>query len=144
MPHLTVMQSMKIILPVTIVLVIAAVVLFGNQEKPISFSNVRYESDAGGGSGKVIVEATQDEKAGLIALKVFAFKKEYVLNEEHLAELAGAQWNGMRVIYNSGIFGKTVWIRVEVATSGSTRDEALIRISSDGSIQAGRLPEEES
>ena len=133
---------MKIILSVTIALAIAAVVVFANQEKPISFSKLRFESD-GGQSGKVVVEATQDENAGLISVRVFAFKKEYVLTEEHLAELAGARWNGMRVIYDSGIFGKTVWIRVEVATSGGTRDEALIGISSNGLIRAGRIPKKD-
>jgi hypothetical protein len=131
---------MKTVIIVIIALAIAAIVASANQEKPVAFSKLRYEADAGGRSGKVVVEAMQDEKAGLIAVSVFAFKKEHVLTKEHLAEISGAQWNGMRVIYDGGIFGETVWIRFEVATSAGTRQEALIGISSDGSIQAGRLP----
>lgn len=137
-------QSMKTLVAVIVALAIAGIVAVANQEKPVPFSKLRYEADAGGRSGKIIVEATQDEKAGLIALSVFAFRKEYVLTREHLAEISGAQWNGMRVIYDGGMLGETIWIRVEVATSAGPRHEALIRISSDGSIQAGRISKKDA
>lgn len=90
--------------------------------------------------GMDMLADTQDEKAGIIALKVSAFEKEYALTRDRLADISGAQWNGMRVIYDGGILGETIWIRVEVATSTGTRDEALIRVSNDGSIQAGIIP----
>lgn len=131
--------NMKTTIAVIISLVLGSIVAFSNQEEPVSFSKLRYESE-NGRSGRIVVEATQDEKAGIIALKVSAFEKEYALTRDQLADISGAQWNGMRVIYDGGILGETIWIRVEVATSTGTRDEALIRVSSDGSIQAGIIP----
>jgi hypothetical protein len=137
-------ENMKIISAIIISLAIATFVAFANQEKPVPFSKLRYEADMGGRSGKIIVEATQDGKAGLTAVSIFAFKKEHVLAKDHLAEISGAQWNSLRVIYDGGILGETIWIRVEVATSVGARDEALIRISSDGSILAGRRPKKDT
>ncbi len=134
---------MKTILAIIIALAVAAIVALANQERPISFSKVRYDAEAGRG-GRVVLEATQDEKAGLVSLSVFAFKKEYALSKEQLADISGVPWNGVRVIYDGGIFGETIWIRVEAATSGGVRDEALIRVSSDGSIEAGRIPKKDA
>lgn len=135
---------MKLIVAVIVALAVAAIVAFANQARPVAFSKLRYESDAGGRGGKVVVEATQDEKAGLVAVSVFAFKKDHVLSKEQLTELSGAAWNGLRVIHDGGIFGESIWIRVEVATPAGTHDEAFIRISSDGSVLAGRIPKKDA
>ena len=126
---------MKILLAIVVLLAGAAVVALANQERPVPFSTLRFEANADGRSGKVVVEATQDEKAGLVAFKVVAFGKDYVLPKGQLSALSAVRWNGVRVIGDSGIFGHTIWIQLQLGFSSDTKESVMIRISNDGSIE---------
>jgi hypothetical protein len=126
---------MKILVAIVVLLTGAAIAALANQERAVPFSTLRFESSADGRSGKVVVEATQDEKAGLVAFKVVAFGKDYVLPKGQLSALSGVRWNGVRVIDDSGIMGRTIWIQLQLGFASDTKEHVMIRISHDGSIE---------
>jgi hypothetical protein len=126
---------LKVLFAIIVLLTSATIVALANQERAVPFSTLRFESSANGRTGKVVVEAIQDEKVGLVAFKVVAFGKEHVLPKEQLSALSGVRWNGVRVIDDSGVFGRTIWIQLQLGFSTDMKESVMIRISHDESIE---------
>jgi hypothetical protein len=116
-----------------------AIVSVANQESPVQFTTLRFESDTKGRSGKVSVIATQDEKAGVVSLSISAFGKEYGVTKEQLAGVSNVRWNGVRVIYDGGIFGQSVWVHLEMGYSSGIVHQVKIRVPSNGSVEIYRV-----
>src|SRR5258708_3047029 len=86
-------------LVITILFLATAWRTYGSQEGVLAFSRFRIESDGIGSSGKIVVEGSQNEKTQIVALKVSAFGKDYVVPHEKFVRLAELHSNGIRISY---------------------------------------------
>ena len=119
-----------------------------SQEGTLPLSSFRLESNGIGSSGKIAVEGKQNDNAQIIALKVSAFGKDYVVPPEKLRPLADLHPNGIRISYEAGwqgLGGRTIYIQFQVGFVSSTREKALITITEeDGKIEVSGIQDRKS
>jgi hypothetical protein len=112
-----------------------------SQEGILPLVSFHLESGGIGASGKVVVDGSQDAHAHLIELKVQAFGKTYVVPADKLALLGDIPSNGVRISYEQGysdMGGRVVYVQLQMGFTSSTRKDAYVSISEDGTIRVQR------
>src|SRR5205823_1259570 len=127
---------------ITILLLAITCSVHASQEGILAFSSFRLESDGIGSSGRIVVEGKQNEKAQIIAMKIGAFGRDYVVPKEKLAQLVELPANGIRISYEVGykeLGGRTVYIQLQMGFAHSTRKQALITLTENGKIEVSEI-----
>jgi hypothetical protein len=117
-----------------------------SKEGILALSRFRLESNGIGSSGKITVEGKQNDKAQIIALRISAFGRDYVVPPEKLRQLAELPSNGVRISYEAGykeLGGRTVYIQLQMGFTSDTTKKALVTIAEDGKIVVGEVQNEE-
>ncbi|GEM_PF-1568118 len=113
-----------------------------SQEGILPLSSFRLESLGIGESGRVVVTGAQNEKWEIVALRVNAFGKDFVVPPDKLAGLAELRANGIRISYEGGypgLGGRTIYIQLQMGFTSSTHRQALITVTEEGKIDVGAV-----
>ncbi len=124
---------MKIAIVVLFCAASVTAILVANTSRPTPFASLRYEADGDPDTGKVSVEVHQDEKGKIVSGKVSAFGRAFTLPAEKLHSHPGDRWAGIMVWQNTGMFGRTLFVRLD-----SHEWHALVEIDPAGSIKVSR------
>jgi hypothetical protein len=112
-------------------------------ETILPISTFRIESEGVNRSGKIVVEGNWDKNHRMVALKVTAFGKEYVVPKEKLAQFRGLPANGVRLSYEGGRGlangGRTVYVQFQAGwvgiRRGSTLQHGYIAVQENGDVR---------
>ena len=129
-----------------VLLLASASSLRASKEGILAFSSFRLESNGIGSSGKITVEGKQNDKAQIVALRMSAFGKDYVVPPEKLKQLTELPSNGVRISYEAGykeLGGRTVSIQLQMGFTSDTTKQALVTIAEDGKIVISEFQENE-
>ena len=133
------------VLALAILLLAFASSVHASKEGILAFSSFRLESNGIGSSGKITVEGKQNDKAQIIALRISAFGRDYVVPPEKLRQLAELPSNGVRISYEAGykeLGGRTVYIQLQMGFTSDTTKKALVTITEDGKIVVSEVQNE--
>jgi len=125
------------ILPYLVFVVTCSLVGFANQERLIPFAAFRVESRAYGG---VIIEGSQNEKGDVISLSITAFGATRIAPREIVEQLRGCQANGLRLVSDSGIFGRYLHVQFQSGFTSHTRALRLLTLSAEGEFRIRDMP----
>jgi hypothetical protein len=133
-------------LVLAILLLASASSAHASKEGILAFSTFRLESNGIGSSGKITVEGKQNDKAQIVALRMSAFGRDYVVPPAKLRQLAELPSNGVRISYEAGykeLGGRTVYIQLQMGFTSDTTKQALVTIAEDGEIVVSEVQETE-
>lgn len=114
--------------------------LCANQEAYVPLSRFHLESDGIGSSGKIIVEGREDIKGAVSDLTITAFGKEHVLPKDLLGRLQGLRANGIRITYDSGIFGGSMHVLFQMGSVSHTTRQMLVTVRPGGGLTVDDVP----
>lgn len=135
---------MRALLAVFLLVLAISENVFASREGMLTFSDFAIKSDGLEGSGKISMEAKQGAM-GVTYLKLNAFNREILLDEEQLRSLQNIYLNGVQLSYergnqNSG--GRTVYVIFSRGFTAGVEVVKILAVNEKGEVSIVASPNE--